>query len=99
MLRNNKNPDQNTEDMDESESNFDSMNLLATFDKSVNDEFTNDEDIDDGTHDVVKPNKLNEIFKEDVLGLLAENDSRGCCHSKSECARRYIYQSRYLKKI
>ena len=61
MLRNNKNPDQNTEDMDESESNFDSMNLLATFDKSVNDEFTNDEDSDDGTHDLVKPNKLNEI--------------------------------------
>ena len=61
MLRNNNKPDDSTEDMDETEGSFDSINLLATFNKGSDDEFTNDDDSDNERQDLIKPGQSSEI--------------------------------------
>ena len=61
MLRNNNKPNDSTEDMDETEGSFDSINLLATFNKGSDDEFTNDDDSDNERQDLIKPGQSSEI--------------------------------------
>ena len=60
MLRNNNNPNQSTEDMDETESRIDSISLLAPYEKSVDDDFANDDDSDEEREALVKPGPINE---------------------------------------
>ena len=61
MLRNNNNPNQNTEDMDETESRIDSISILAPYEKSVDDDFANDDDSDEEREALVNPGPINEI--------------------------------------
>ena len=61
MLRNNNNPNQSPEDMDETESRIDSISLLAPYEKSVDDDFANDDDSDEERDALVKPGPSTEI--------------------------------------
>ena len=61
MLRNNNNPNQSPEDMDETDGRIDSISLLAPYEKSVDDDFASDDDGDDEREALVKPAPINEI--------------------------------------